>query len=368
MVPDYYKNFSCKCGECTDVCCHGWGITLTFPEYCRMIGLNCKKTLKRKLDRAFYIAEYPTNERYALVNEDENGYCPLIDSEGYCALQRACGEDVLPIVCRMYPRSIKKGEPMELSLSASCERTVELLMESTDKLSFEEAYISLPEGVGVGVIKQTEETISLRRELCKKMEEREKPFSVRLFGIGKTLSGNDNDSTTHPAPINPEGKEISFAVRLILSFSHLSDAVASCADTAMKCLEMTPENIADASFADSAAKRYSDLREHFYLKFPDADIYIEKLMVNHMFYEQFPYVDFNEGEKDAFFSLCAVYVMLKFILVLYTADKNEKSDFVRAASRVFRFIEHTNFYRSAVILIKKEGYNDIPSLFPLMCI
>ena len=111
--------------------------------------MNLKKELRRKADSAFYIADNPTNERYALINEKYDGYCPFIDEDGYCSLQRACGEEVLPIVCRMYPRSVKLGEENEISCSLSCEKTVELIISNTEKLKFEEHTADIPEGVGI---------------------------------------------------------------------------------------------------------------------------------------------------------------------------------------------------------------------------
>ena len=41
VTPDYYKNFKCIAGECTDTCCAGWDVDVdkeSYKQYRRVIG------------------------------------------------------------------------------------------------------------------------------------------------------------------------------------------------------------------------------------------------------------------------------------------------------------------------------------------
>ena len=33
VTPDYYKNFKCIAGECTDTCCAGWDVDVDKESY-----------------------------------------------------------------------------------------------------------------------------------------------------------------------------------------------------------------------------------------------------------------------------------------------------------------------------------------------
>ena len=129
---DYYDKFKCKCGDCRSVCCGGWGITVSDEEYFRLIGLDCPAELRYILDCALAVVDDPCPERYAMMKPSYTGKCRLINEEGLCSLQIACGEEVLPAVCRMYPRSLTENHA---GCSASCERVVEMLMRA-EPLSF----------------------------------------------------------------------------------------------------------------------------------------------------------------------------------------------------------------------------------------
>jgi lysine-N-methylase len=103
IVPNYYKNFTCKGHDCRRSCCKGWDVSISMIEYFKLSGMNCSKKLRKRLDNAFYIAKNPTNDRYAIVSKTIEDDCPLHMSNGYCMLQYECGERILPAICHYYP-------------------------------------------------------------------------------------------------------------------------------------------------------------------------------------------------------------------------------------------------------------------------
>ena len=104
IVPEYYARFSCKCSQCTCTCCSTWSIPLSLAEYFKLLSTPCSEALRKRLDRAFHIAESPTPERYALIAPRYDGTCPLLMENGLCMLHHECGAEDLAAVCRCYPR------------------------------------------------------------------------------------------------------------------------------------------------------------------------------------------------------------------------------------------------------------------------
>lgn len=318
------------------------------------------------MEGAFDIADCPTSERYALINEGKSGYCPLIDDEGYCSLQRACGENVLPMVCRMYPRSVKKGILHELSCSGSCEKTLELLTENTDNIYFEEMALDIGEDVGVETNITTAEQMKKRRLSIEQLRERSKSLYERFCSIGCIM----NDDLTDIESAVPHIGENEFAslIKLIFRFEHMSDALRQCIPAALKNIGISNDTSLNEETLRDVAKKYDAAKEHLFSVLPDADIYFEKIMINHIFYEQFPYTRPEMGTSDAFLALCMAYIIIRFLSVCYMADKSEKSDFIRVIASSFRFIEHTDFYRNSVIVMRQEELGDIQHIIPLLAI
>ena len=91
-VPEYYPKFQCKCGSCRSCCCAGWGVSISRDDYFRLESVQCSASLRRRLDRAFFLLPDATPERYAGLSHDWSGRCWLQREDGFCALQRTCGE------------------------------------------------------------------------------------------------------------------------------------------------------------------------------------------------------------------------------------------------------------------------------------
>lgn len=76
-MPDYYKNFSCKIGGCRSACCEGWRISVSMNNYFHLVGLNCKKELRSRLDVGLRVLDRPSVDEYACFEPRYDGNCPM---------------------------------------------------------------------------------------------------------------------------------------------------------------------------------------------------------------------------------------------------------------------------------------------------
>ena len=358
-MPAYYERFVCKCGRCRSVCCGGWGITLSRAEYYRLLGLSCPPELRRKLDCAVQIRRNATPEAYAEMAPGFDGKCRLLDEEGYCSLQRTCGEEVLSTVCRLYPRSIKPWNGgMERCCSASCENTVELLMQEPRPLRFvtQERPFS-----GELPAPCPEAHSALRLRCMALMRDEGLPLPARIAAIGRIL-GADGQLPADGIPF------LRTAHRLISVFSDISPNIAEYGADACRALGIdlpdgtstsetaTSETSTSETFTSETAARFDALEQALYRALPDCGRYYENLLANHLFYEQFPFTDVRTDAApcDAFPGLCAAYILMRFLTVCHPGEPACDA-FSDAAAAAFRFIEHSEFYRNAQIVMRGAG-------------
>ena len=81
-------------------------------------------------------------------------------------------------------------------------------------------------------------------------------------------------------------------------------------------------------------------------------------MVNHMFFSGFPYQDRPERFTEEFTALCVVYTFLRFLSIGWIANHTQASDFIDVYAAAFRLIDHTNFERSAIALLRQLRLDD----------
>ena len=49
LIPNYFKKFKCKCGDCRNTCCVGWTVTMSVNEYFKIkFFLSLQKEQNRK--------------------------------------------------------------------------------------------------------------------------------------------------------------------------------------------------------------------------------------------------------------------------------------------------------------------------------
>ena len=107
LVPDYFPSFRCKIGGCRHSCCEGWAISVTMKDYFKLLSVPCSEELRRRIDTALHLYDYPTETKYAQISPRYDGNCGMRLPDGRCGLHAELGEEALSEVCRLYPRGIR---------------------------------------------------------------------------------------------------------------------------------------------------------------------------------------------------------------------------------------------------------------------
>lgn len=334
-IPNYYPTFVCKGPDCRANCCHGWDITLSLAEYYRLVGLDCPAELRHRLDGGLHLEDIPTSERYACFNRKWDGGCPMHRDDGWCALQKACGEDVLPSVCRYYPRSPRGWSDgvYECATSNGCELTLELLFADDAPVTFAARPLSFELKIRFADVRGVapDKARAIRDFCIDAVSDRSVSLPQRLEKLSQTLPRALTVSTA-PADLTASSiPDLSYDRFLIKIFRQHSPNLERCADAADKLLQ-DPEAFSEALAAFEAA-------------YPSHEIMFEKALVNHIFYSNFPFSDLRVPLSFTPRLLLAVYSLLRSFAAAFP------DTFTDAASALFRLIENSSFdyrlYREA---------------------
>lgn len=370
LIPDYYLQFSCKMGACRSACCVGWPISISMQNYFYLLGLDCQKNLRERLDCGLRVINHPTEEEYARFEPRYDGNCPLRMQDGRCALHAELGEEILPDVCRLYPRGIRAEDGIyECSCANSCEAVLEMLFEKKEPItfSFEKLTVQMPPLVER---KSFFETLGLeqkiRLHLISVIQDRSMPLPKRIMCLGEVLGQMDIalekrdkallDRILSEQPtfdqVNLGEKEIGakhlqFGLKIVEQMIEILDArsqsIRACGEAALSYF----------GGGDGAIGRYRTARAHFEALFPNWDVFYEHMLVNHMFFSQFPFQDRPESMHSEYVALCAVYAILRFLGLGCMAERQEESGLIDGMAATFRLVDHTEFDRYASHLLKR---------------
>ena len=336
LQPDYFEGFKCKCGACRNCCCTGWDIAVGMDEYFRLIGMECPEEIHRRLECAFRVPREPSPERYRLISPNWLGECPLRAEDGLCMIQRDLGEAVLPEICRMYPRCLKReGSLQEAVCSNSCEAVVESMMRP--------------------------ERLQLRFVEMDARWEIEAHADGEMLNLGKKtvemLQGGDD-------ALNERIGKICGAIAGDAGYGVDPGARETGLRTLMAALEpLTEDSRALQTFAADAFDRYGaenpDAEENFSAdarafeeRFTDWMRWYENILTNHFLYTNLPWVDERLTPAQVREGLCMVYGSMRAVGVAYAAKRPTREDLADALAGIFRLIEHSTFYYNAHILAK----------------
>lgn len=335
-VPNYYKDFQCKGGECRRSCCGGWPISVSMEEYFRLLGMDCSQALRRRLDCAFLLEEDADPEHYAKIHPNYLGECPMHREDGLCALQCEGGEGVLPDVCRLFPRAAYVFGESRCVCSSACEHTVELLMADETPVEMETRL--LPDHLlqHARPVDFSPERMAVQEECLRQIRDRSVPLSRRIDRIAAYLQGEAGD--------RGEGASLSadtlhrIQVALATHYAEHSESVGEACKEALRAL---PDHAAFASGLQELEAR-----------FPALWIWLEKLLTNYMLQECFPYTGREREVHYEGAALCGVYAFCLFLLA--GCQPQSPTAFADQMAAAFRLIGHTAFDHNAIVLIKKH--------------
>jgi hypothetical protein len=354
-VPMYYKDFSCKGKDCRDSCCKEWKVTIPFSQYILLHGLSCNKKVKEKIDRTFRIVYQPTNERYAEIVHTIDGNCPLQKEDGLCLLHETCGEEVLPWVCRYYPRGPRMNYGFEASCSNSCEKILELLFANDDYFAFETKELKFLMSKPKNDFTDEEKTNyrNIRNEVFSVLSNRSKSFSSRLLELGELL--NPSIET------NGYQNEL-WDIDLLMEFiNNLKTFFDDRFPRLLNQLNQSLENFNSASNSIEFNKRLARFKDLF----NNEEILFEKMIINDVYFKQFPFQT-NFKPWNQYLALCASYIITKFIAINLVNEKSNLEELIDILSLSYTVISHSDFDKLISVFMNEEGYNNLSKLAKLI--
>ncbi len=90
-------------------------------------------------------------------------------------------------------------------------------------------------------------------------------------------------------------------------------------------------------------------------KFPQADLWAEKILSNHFFFMKFPYVERNENLSDVALGLAGLFAL--WTVLIADEEVETTDDFIDVTGKLFRVAEHTRFYKNVAILMEEVFRN-----------
>jgi len=334
-------------------------------EYFKLHGLDCGKKLREKIDRAFRPLPHFSPERYAEIVHNQAGECPLLMNNKLCEIHSHLGEAVLPSICRYYPRGPKSDLAFECSTTNSCERTLELLFENNDYLSFENKYLSFQMPKIERTVTKAEKMVyqSVRTFCFQLLQNRLDPLPNRLLKIGKVLLELDRDITVNLETIDlrlyVSNRDIHFAYPILFNI----------ADWFIETNQNLSKELSDIkSMFINASVEEMDLllQSHFQQVLPSHEIHFEKMLMNNLFFRQFPFQEYTDSFYEEFVYLCGAYMFTRYLALGYMRDKTDLDDFIDIMAKTFRVIAHTRFERNIYQLLKRENAISFEALATLI--
>ena len=120
------EDFRCLASACPDSCCVGWDVVVddeTAERYRAMPG-----AFGRKL-RETMCTDVDGDTIFRL----RDGRCPFLQADDLCRVWRQCGEAMLPVTCRRFPRIVQEYDDFtEVCLSLSCPEAVRRLLTADE--------------------------------------------------------------------------------------------------------------------------------------------------------------------------------------------------------------------------------------------
>lgn len=358
IVPNYYKDFKCKGKECRASCCIGWDVTISLKEYYKLQTLKCSKSLRSMLDKTFVIKKNPNPDQYAIVQKNYKNDCPLHMEDGYCRLHKECTETALPLICNYYPRGIRNDYSYEASCANSCERTLEMLFNDDSEVTFEEQILTIDLPLNPIIISDEHKNkYNGVRQICFSiLTNRESTLASRIIQMGRVLQGIlnfEDESNYQSIPIMFQLSDLKVEKNYSYSFSIQNKLLKYFHDRSTS-IENYSQKVINY-FDQDGIKLYQTGKIDLVKKFNNIEIMFEKLLINHLFFIQFPYTYNTKTIWEEYLSICGVYLFIRYITIGYMHDQNKIEDLIDVLSASFRLIDHTNFSKNLNLFLKNEN-------------
>ena len=328
LVPDYCQNFRCKGNTCRHTCCSGWKIAVSKKEYYQLVTMDCSEKLNQKIQRAMSVPGQMDDRRYRFISHDYQGYCPILE-DGWCLLYQEKGEESVPEICRLFPRSYRKINDQNLLIcSCSCEKVLELLYENKG-LQMIEAELDAKANL-ISLIKEEDSRKNI--EMAAVLTDREIPLAERLAKISRILNQEAFDQ-------QQQSKEDPLENMLKL-LSHLNCQDGQLSEIITAALERYEKNPAS----------YQEDKAQFEKSFPDWMNFFEAVIYNSLLYENFFLLENKTDRSNSYRGLCTVYGLLRLLNISCVSSYTDTEGLIDVTAALFRLVDHSPFYEKISLL------------------
>ncbi|WP_239615879.1 flagellin lysine-N-methylase [Cohnella mopanensis] len=147
MTPQYMRQFQCTGSACEDTCCGGWAISVEKEAYKRYQKVKDKELQMSIKENIIRVKKDATEYYYAVMKQNEEGYCNFLTVEKLCSLQSKLGEAALCQTCSEYPRVYNQVDGrIEISSKLSCPETARLALLNPNPMEFDVVEMDLDRG------------------------------------------------------------------------------------------------------------------------------------------------------------------------------------------------------------------------------
>lgn len=396
-----YDEFACLGPTCPDCCCKDWHISFSKKEYLNLKKLECSPELRALMDSAFKRTKSGSELHYAKIVFREDRFCPMLDKDGLCKLQREKGEAVMGYVCSSFPRIWGHAgtDAIVFNLAPTCCHVVELLMKHPEGLALTEEeydgknkwinsnqwsgsillssaktypYIWPIKTAQLDILQNRDFSIAERllilgyytQKVCEYLEK--SPEKIGQFSamiLDNELCRKVADSLkTSQTEEESAAKSIDILYNLAEGLrtnekdrAYIIDLVNTVVDNMEIDCKKNEEGL---NIITWNAETYAGNRE-IYRKLEEERPYIiENLLVNLAF------ISFSKDGEELwadYFSLAVTYNFLKTCTAAFLPESYKDADLAIAVTDVLKFISNTNFTKNVIMQdFANNGLNTLP--------
>ncbi len=327
-MPAYYPHFHCKMDKCRHSCCSSWKIPVSRSEYLALINMECSDELYGRVQRAFEEPDLVTEECYRYICFNWLGQCPLQD-RGLCNVHREKGEDFLPKICRLYPRSLKRINGYNVaSCSGSCEAVLEYLYDHDEMSIIARELKEVPEMTYTIEEKEIGQIVLFQ----KIVQDRSTTLAQSIEAVCRIV--NEKQFAEDLASLeDPIEAMIGLLKRFLHTNAQFEEIVAPIIERYTQEIELYQKDV-----------------QQFETDCPSWMSFFERVINNSMIYENFPFVDQRFDRTDSYKGLCVCYGMMRMICAGSYHFHPNTEHLIDALAALFHLIDHTAFYYNIHVL------------------
>ena len=333
FMPEYYQSFKCKADKCRNTCCRNWRIPVSKGEYEKLINMECSDELYSRVQRSFEVPDFIDEKCYRYISFNWLGQCPL-QEKGLCSIHKEKGEEFLPKICRLYPRSFKRINDYNIaSCSSSCEAVLEQLYNGAS-MKIVSGKLNESHEIFYEISEEDIDQIALFQNIIK---DKSTSLAQSISDICLIVNKEEFEKD-----INRDTDALKQGLNL---FERFAKSNIEFEDITKKVVDRYKGN----------DELYKQDVERFEEAYPEWMSYFEKVINNSMIYENFPFVDKRSDRTDSYKGLCVCYGLMRIMCVGIHNTNPGIDNIIDGLSALFHLIDHTPFYYNIAILAENSA-------------